>query len=138
MAENTAEHKGPPTGTDLFEAIVNLSKRRGFVFPSAEIYGGIRSTYDYGPLGSLMLRNVRDAWWRAMVQERDDIVPIDAAILTNPKVWEASGHLATFTDPLVDCRVCGTRSRADHLETDKSGQPVCPNCGSGDLTEARP
>src|SRR5665213_173089 len=80
--------------SSLFDAIVNLAKRRGFVFPSAEIYGGVRSTYDYGPLGSLMLRNVRDAWWRAMVQERDDIVPIDAAILTNPKVWEASGHLA--------------------------------------------
>src|ERR1700690_42894 len=120
----------------LFGAVVNLCRRRGFVFPSAEIYGGIRSTYDYGPLGSLMLRNVREAWWRSMVQERDDIVPIDAAILTNPKVWEASGHLATSTDPLVDCRNCNERSRADHLETDEGGRPVCPNCGSADLTEA--
>ncbi|HEY5274119.1 MAG TPA: glycine--tRNA ligase, partial [Acidimicrobiales bacterium] len=106
--------------------------RRGFVFPSAEIYGGIRSTYDYGPLGTLMLRNVKDAWWRAMVQERDDVVAIDAAILTNPKVWEASGHLATFTDPLVDCRKCNERWRADQIGD------TCPNCGSSDLTEARP
>ena len=121
----------------LFDAVVNLCKRRGFVFPSAEIYGGIRSTYDYGPLGALLLRNVRDAWWRSMVQQRDDVLPIDAAILTNPKVWEASGHLATFTDPLVDCRSCKERSRADHLEQ-KDGRPVCPHCGSTDLTEARP
>ena len=117
---------------DRFDAVVNLCKRRGFVFPSAEIYGGLRSTYDYGPLGTLMLRNVKDAWWKAMVQERDDIVPIDAAILTNPRVWEASGHLATFTDPLVDCRNCKERLRADHVEG------VCPHCGSTDLTEARP
>ncbi|MDA8291908.1 MAG: glycine--tRNA ligase [Actinomycetota bacterium] len=129
---------GPPTGTGLFDAVVNLCKRRGFVFPSAEIYGGIRSTYDYGPLGALMLRNVKDAWWRAMVQERDDVLPLDAAILTNPKVWEASGHLATFTDPLVDCRTCHERSRADHLEPDATGALVCPHCGSTDLTDARP
>ena len=132
MADDTAERTGPPTGTELFDAIVNLAKRRGFVFPSAEIYGGIRSTYDYGPLGTLMLRNVKDAWWRTMVQERDDVVPIDAAILTNPKVWEASGHLATFTDPLVDCRNCHERWRADQIDD------TCPNCGSKDLTEARP
>ena len=117
---------------DLFDAVVNLCKRRGFVFPSAEIYGGIRSTYDYGPLGTLMLRNVREAWWRAMVQERDDVVPIEAAILTNPKVWEASGHLATFADPLVDCRNCHERWRADQIDG------TCPSCGSKDLTDARP
>ena len=116
----------------LFDAVVNLCKRRGFVFPSAEIYGGIRSTYDYGPLGALMLRNVRDAWWRSMVQERDDVVPIDAAVLTNPEVWEASGHLAAFTDPLVDCRSCKERWRADQIGD------ACPNCGSKDLTAARP
>jgi len=126
------------SGTALFDAVVNLCKRRGFVFPSAEIYGGIRSTYDYGPLGALMLRNVKDAWWRAMVQERDDVLPLDAAILTNPKVWEASGHLATFTDPLVDCRSCNERSRADHLEPDSAGVIRCPKCGSTDLTDARP
>ncbi|MCU1494359.1 MAG: glycyl-tRNA synthetase [Acidimicrobiaceae bacterium] len=128
----------PLSGTALFDAVVNLCKRRGFVFPSAEIYGGIRSTYDYGPLGALMLRNVKDAWWRAMIQERDDVVPLDAAILTNPKVWEASGHLATFTDPLVDCRNCNERSRADHLTAGDDGRLVCPHCGSTDLTEARP
>ncbi|HVB04990.1 MAG TPA: glycine--tRNA ligase [Acidimicrobiales bacterium] len=122
----------PEQSPDRFDAIVNLAKRRGFVFPSAEIYGGIRSTYDYGPLGTLMLRNVKSAWWRSMIQERDDVVPIDAAILTNPRVWEASGHLATFTDPLVDCRSCNERLRADQIEG------VCLNCGSTDLTEARP
>ena len=132
MPDDTAEQPAPPTGTELFDAIVNLAKRRGFVFPSAEIYGGIRSTYDYGPLGTLMLRNVKDAWWRAMVQERDDVVPIDAAILTNPKVWQASGHLATFTDPLVDCKQCNERWRADQIGD------TCPNCGSTDLTDARP
>jgi len=122
----------PAADLGLFDAVVNLCKRRGFVFPSAEIYGGIRSTYDYGPLGALMLRNIREAWWRAMIQERDDVVPLDAAILTNPKVWEASGHLATFTDPLVDCRKCKERWRADQIED------TCPNRGSNDLTEARP
>jgi glycyl-tRNA synthetase len=126
------EHEERAPNPELFDQVVNLCKRRGFVFPSAEIYGGIRSTYDYGPLGALMLRNVRDAWWRSMVQERDDVVPIDAAILTNPKVWEASGHLATFTDPLVDCRNCHERLRADQIGDE------CPNCGSHDLTEARP
>lgn len=88
------------------DRVVNLCKRRGFVFPSAEIYGGFRSTYDYGPVGALLLRNVKDAWFRAMVQERDDIVALDAAILSPPAIWEASGHLQNFTDPMVDCRVC--------------------------------
>ncbi|HEX4540756.1 MAG TPA: glycine--tRNA ligase [Acidimicrobiales bacterium] len=116
---------------DLMERVVNLCKRRGFVFPSAEIYGGFRSTYDYGPLGVLALRNVKDAWWRSMVQLRDDVVGIDAAILTSPKVWEASGHLTNFADPLVDCRNCKERWRADEIGG------VCPNCGSKDLTEPR-
>ncbi|MGH9102325.1 MAG: aminoacyl--tRNA ligase-related protein, partial [Acidimicrobiales bacterium] len=117
---------------DLMERVVNLCKRRGFVFPSAEIYGGFRSTYDYGPLGSLMLRNVKNAWWRSMVQLRDDVVGLDAAILSSPRIWEASGHLATFTDPLVDCRRCKERWRADQIGD------TCPKCGSSDLTEARP
>jgi glycyl-tRNA synthetase len=117
---------------DLVEQVVNLCKRRGFVFPSSEIYGGFRSTYDYGPLGVLLKRNVMEAWWRAMVQLRDDIVGIDAAILMAPRVWEASGHLATFSDPLVDCRNCKERWRADQIGDS------CPNCGSHDLTEARP
>ncbi|MBV9283988.1 MAG: glycine--tRNA ligase [Acidimicrobiia bacterium] len=114
------------------DKVVNLTKRRGFVFPASEIYGGFRSTYDYGPLGVLLKRNVMEAWWRSMVQLRDDIVGLDSAILMTPKVWEASGHLATFTDPLVDCRKCKERWREDQIEG------VCPNCGSTDLTEARP
>ena len=119
--------------TDL-DQIVNLCKRRGFVYPSAEIYGGFRSSYDYGPLGSLMLRNVREAWIRDMVQKRDDVVLIDAAILGPPQVFEASGHLANFSDPLVDCRQCKQRFREDHLES----LDVCPSCGArGSLTEAR-
>jgi glycyl-tRNA synthetase len=118
--------------------IVNLCKRRGFVFPSAEIYGGFRSTYDYGPLGVLMLRNVKEAWWREMVQLRDDVVGLDAAILSSPKIWEASGHLTNFTDPLIDCRNCKERWRADHLEPDSvDGKLHCPNCNSTDLTEPR-
>ncbi len=116
---------------DLLEKIVNLCKRRGFVFPSAEIYGGFRSTYDYGPLGVLLLRNVKDAWWRAMVQLRDDVVGLDAALLSSPKIWAASGHLENFTDPLVDCRSCHERWRADKIGD------RCPNCGSTDLTEPR-
>jgi glycyl-tRNA synthetase len=116
------------------DQIVNLCKRRGFVYPSAEIYGGFRSSYDYGPLGSLMLRNVKDAWVRAMVQQRDDVVLIDASVLSPPQVWEASGHLANFTDPLVDCTKCKQRFREDHLDDPN----VCPNCGAtGSFTEAR-
>jgi glycyl-tRNA synthetase len=116
------------------EQIVNLCKRRGFVYPSAEIYGGFRSAYDYGPLGALMLRNVKEAWIRSMVQERDDVVLIDAAILGPPQVWEASGHLASFTDPLVDCTKCKQRFRQDKLDD----PDTCPNCGAhGSFTEAR-
>jgi glycyl-tRNA synthetase len=119
--------------TDL-DQIVNLCKRRGFVYPSAEIYGGFRSTYDYGPLGALMLRNVKNAWIRSMVQERDDTVLLDAAILSPPQVWEASGHLSNFTDPLVDCTNCKNRFRLDKLEDPNT----CPSCGKhGTFTEAR-
>ena len=115
------------------DQIVNLCKRRGFVFPSAEIYGGFRSSYDYGPLGSLMLRNVKDAWVRTMVQLRDDVVLIDAAILGPPQIFEASGHLANFSDPLVDCTVCKRRFREDHLE-DRD----CPQSKKGcEFTESR-
>jgi glycyl-tRNA synthetase len=116
------------------DQVVNLCKRRGFVFPSAEIYGGFRSTYDFGPLGVLLLRNVKDAWWRSMVQLRDDVVGLDAAILSPPVVWEASGHLKNFTDPLVDCRNCHQRFRLDKLDDPRT----CPNCGATDsFTEAR-
>jgi glycyl-tRNA synthetase len=124
----------PEADPTLFDKVVNLCKRRGFVFPSAEIYGGFRSTYDYGPLGVLLLRNVKDAWWRSMVQLRDDVVGLDAAILGPPAVWEASGHLANFTDPLVDCRNCKERHRLDKLDDPNT----CPSCGkSGTFTEAR-
>jgi len=120
--------------SDQINRVVNLCKRRGLVFPSSEIYGGFRSTWDYGPLGVLLKRNVKDAWWRSMVQLRDDIVGLDAAILMAPKVWETSGHLATFTDPLVDCRECKERFRVDDLP--ESG--ACPNCGARDsFTESR-
>jgi glycyl-tRNA synthetase len=123
-----------PNDDSLMEKIVNLAKRRGFVFPSAEIYGGFRSTYDYGPIGVLMLRNVKDAWWRSMVQLRDDVVGLDAAILSPPAIWEASGHLQNFTDPLVDCRHCHARHRLDQLDD----PDTCPTCGqSGTFTEAR-
>jgi glycyl-tRNA synthetase len=121
------------------EKIVNLAKRRGFASQSSEIYGGLASCWDYGPVGVELKRNVKEAWWRAMVRERSDIVGIDCAILMHPRVWEASGHVAGFTDPLVDCKKCKQRFRADHL-----GDLQCPEkpskhpgeCG-GELTEAR-
>ncbi len=125
---------GPSPKPELFDQVVNLCKRRGFVFQSAEIYGGFRSTYDYGPVGVLMLRNVKEAWWRTMVQRRHDVVGLDASILGPPQIWEASGHLQNFTDPLVDCKECGQRFREDTL--DDPG--TCPNCESKDsFTEAR-
>jgi len=98
------------------DKIVALCKRRGFIFASSEIYGGLGSTYDYGHYGVLLKQNVKNEWWRAMLQERDDIVALDSAILQHPRTWEASGHLAGFTDPMVDCRACGQRFRADHLQ----------------------
>ena len=126
------------------DTIVSLAKRRGFVFPSAEIYGGFANTYDYGPLGVELKRNIRDSWWRAMVRERDDVVGIDAAMLTNPEVWVASGHTEAFNDPLVDCKGCRQRFRPDHIDEGQYGEIVrddegrvrCPNCG-GELTEPR-
>jgi len=122
------------------EKIVSLCKRRGFVFPSSEIYGGVGSTYDYGHYGVLLKTNVKGEWWRAMLQDRDDVVALDSAIIQNPKVWEASGHLAGFTDPLVDCRTCKKRFRADHLDQLPCGQKPSRHAGEGpdcDLTEAR-
>ncbi|MGH7905790.1 MAG: glycine--tRNA ligase [Candidatus Binataceae bacterium] len=113
------------------EKLVNLCKRRGFVFPGSDIYGGLGSTFDYGPLGVELKRNVKEAWWRDTVQRRSDVVGLDAAILMHPRTWEASGHLRNFTDPLVDCRNCKQRFRADDLTGDR-----CPSCG-GELTEAR-
>ena len=115
------------------EELVSLAKRRGFIFQSSDIYGGLQGVYDYGPLGVELKNNLKSAWWRAMVYERDDIEGLDAAILTNPMTLRHSGHEATFTDPLVDCRNCKSRWRADHLDGN-----TCPGCGSSDLTEPRP
>ena len=119
---------------DLMSTIVSLCKRKGFIFQSSEIYGGLNSCWDYGPLGVELKRNVKDAWWRSVVTNRRDVVGLDASILMHPKVWEASGHLAGFSDPLVDCKKCKERFRADHLENLEK----CPNpkCG-GELTEVR-
>jgi glycyl-tRNA synthetase len=122
------------------EKIVALCKRRGFIFPSSEIYGGVGSTYDFGHYGVLLKGNVKAAWWRAMLQERDDIVALDSAILQHPRVWEASGHLAGFTDPLVDCKTCGQRFRADHLAELPCGRKPSKHPGETEecsLTEAR-
>ena len=113
------------------DTIVSLAKRRGFVFPSSEIYGGFASTWDYGPLGVELKRNIKNLWWRDMVQLRDDIVGLDSAILMSPLIWQASGHITEFTDPMVDCKSCRHRFRPDQIEGDR-----CPDCG-GELTEAR-
>ena len=122
------------------DKIVALCKRRGFVFPSSEIYGGVGSTYDFGHYGVLLKGNVKGEWWRSMLQERDDIVAIDSAILQHPRVWEASGHLAGFTDPLIDCRTCKQRFRADHIGELACGRKPSKHPGETDecdLTEAR-
>jgi len=111
------------------EKLVSLSQRRGFIFPSSEIYGGLSSCWDYGPVGVELKRNIKEAWWRSMVQERDDMVGLDTSILMHPRVWEASGHLTQFSDPLVECKNCHLRWRADELPGDR-----CPSCG-GELTE---
>ena len=116
------------------DTIANLAQRRGFVFQSSEIYGGVRSAYDYGPLGAELLRNVRDAWWSAMVRDRDDVVGLDSAIIQAPQVWQASGHLASFSDPLVECTNCNNRFRQDKLEDLEQ----CPSCGErGTFTDPR-
>ena len=131
-----SETPGPVT----MEKIVSLCRRRGFVFPSSEIYGGLGSTYDYGHYGVLTKNNIRQAWFSAMVQERDDIVALDSAIILNPAVWEASGHVAGFSDPLVDCRTCKLRFRADQLDIAQCGRKPSKHPGETpdcDLTEAR-
>lgn len=142
--------------SDLFDKVVALAKRRGFVYPSSEIYGGMANTWDFGPNGTYLKNNLRDSWWENFVIKRNDMVGIDASIFLNPKVWEASGHVAGFTDALIDCRNCKYRTRADHLIEDNlpdikvEGLPVeelskiikekkieCPRCASLDLTEVR-
>lgn len=134
------------------DALVSLCKRRGFIFQGSEIYGGINGFWDYGPLGCELKRNIRDAWWRAMVQRRDDVVGLDSAIIMHPRVWEASGHLEGFTDPMVDCRACKRRFRADQVCEDQGRKlehaadgkgwrlpegVACPACGAAALTEPR-
>ncbi len=128
----SAENAVPATKRAVtMEKIVNLCKRRGIVFPTSDIYGGLGSTFDYGPLGVELKRNVKEAWWREMVQYRSDVLGLDSAIFQHPRTWEASGHLQNFTDPMVDCKACKNRFRADKIQGDK-----CPECG-GQLTEAR-
>jgi glycyl-tRNA synthetase len=137
---------------DLMDAVTSLAKRRGIAFPSSEIYGGLRASWDYGPLGVELKRNIRQAWWREMVQLRDDMVGLEAAIIMSPRVWEASGHVAGFSDPLVECLNCHQRFRADHLPgfhapqsgheeddttLDMAQGPRCLNCGNDTFTEPR-
>ncbi len=116
---------------ELMDKIVSLCKRRGFIFPGSEIYGGMANSWDYGPLGVELKNNIKQAWWKKFVHSRTDMVGIDAALIMNPKVWEASGHLKNFTDPLVECKKCHERFRADKISGDK-----CPACG-GELTSAK-
>ena len=139
MSGTAGEQEGPS-----LDEIVALCKRRGFIFPSSEIYGGVGSTYDYGHYGVLLKNNVKNEWWRAMLTDRDDVVAIDSAIIQNPRVWEASGHLSGFSDPLVQCLgKCKRRWREDHLREaiaaeggDPEGEIHCPQCG-GELSEPR-
>ncbi len=151
----TSEPTIQTTRAATMEKIVALCKRRGFVFPGSDIYGGLANTWDYGPLGVELKNNVKQLWWRTFVQRRRDIVGLDAGILMHPRVWEASGHVVNFNDPLVDCKTCKSRFRADHLIGEKLGQHAegkspeeltailasanlpCPHCGNRTLTHAR-
>ena len=117
---------------DLMQKVISLAKRRGFIFPGSEIYGGLANSFDYGPLGVELKNNIKQEWWKRFVQQRSDIVGIDAALIMNPKVWEASGHLENFTDPLVECKKCHTRFREDQMQDNK-----CPNCKGKELTQAK-
>jgi glycyl-tRNA synthetase len=146
----------------LIETVVSLAKRRGFIFQSSEIYGGINAIYDFGPLGVALKRNIRDLWWRHTVELRHDVVGLESAVIMHPRVWQASGHVESFTDPLVECRVCHQRWRQDHLKTlaelkaakefpqeftpearkaagvaAHADRPVCPNCGAQDFSDPR-
>ncbi len=128
------------TQPDVMDKLVSLSKRRGFIFQSSEIYGGTGSVWDYGPLGVELKKNLKDQWWKAMVRMREDVVGLDAAILMHPRVWEASGHVAGFTDPLVDCKTCKSRFRADKLEDARCPQKPSKRPGEAEqcqLTEPR-
>src|SRR3954471_18435025 len=140
---------------ETMDKIVSLAKRRGFIYPGSEIYGGLANTYDYGPLGTELLRNIKDLWWKYFVQTRSDMVGLDASIISHAKVWQASGHVAGFADAMIDCKNCKARMRADHLienalnknvegssieELEKlvaENQIKCPNCGKRDWTAIR-
>src|SRR5690349_12587788 len=124
--------KEVPMSATSLDQVVSLAKRRGFIYPSSEIYGGLQGVFDYGPLGVELKNNIINSWWRTNVYERDDMEGLDAAILMNRLVWKYSGHEDTFVDPMVDCRNCKSRWRADQIHG------KCPNCGSSDLTEPRP
>ncbi|TSD05809.1 MAG: glycyl-tRNA synthetase [Parcubacteria group bacterium Greene0714_7] len=133
LANSNEKHSGHDAELhNRMEKITSLAKRRGFIFPGSEIYGGLSGTYDYGPLGVALKNNVKNLWWRMFVDSRDDVYGVDAAILMNSKAWEASGHVSGFSDPLVECKKCKRRFRADHLE----GGKRCPEC-EGELGEAR-
>jgi glycyl-tRNA synthetase len=136
----SADSQRPPSqryGAAGMDKIVSLCKRRGFIFQSSEIYGGLNGLWDYGPLGVELKRNLKNYWWRVIVHERDDVVGMDGSILMNRAVWKASGHEDTFSDPMVDCRTCKARLRADQI-IEKNGALQCPSCGGKDLTEPRP
>lgn len=136
-----------PENNVTMEKIISLAKRRGFVYPASEIYGGLAGFWDYGPMGVELSNNLKQLWWRAMVHENENIFGVDGAIIQNPKLWEASGHVAGFTDPLVDCKNCGARLRADHLANTDSADVAeltellkdvaCPVCGKKELTAPR-
>ena len=125
-----------PSDAQRMEKIVSLCKRRGFIFQSSEIYGGLNGLWDYGPLGVELKRNLKNYWWRVTVHERDDVVGLDGSILTHPAVLKASGHVEGFSDPMIDCRTCKAHLRLDQL-VEKKGIKQCPSCGGKDLTEAR-
>jgi glycyl-tRNA synthetase len=135
------EQEHPMANADRLDAIVSLSKRRGLVFPSSEIYGGLRASWDYGPLGVELKNNIKREWWKSVVQGRDDVVGLDSSVILAREVWETSGHVEAFVDPLVECQACHKRYRADHLEDEKGkalADIACPNCGTrGAWTEPR-
>jgi glycyl-tRNA synthetase len=154
-ASETSRQMKQSTRVATMDKVAALCKRRGFVYPGSDIYGGLANTWDYGPLGVELKNNIKQLWWRTFVHRRRDMVGLDAGILMHPRVWEASGHVGNFTDPLVDCRTCKTRFRADHLIEEKLGVHAegkspdemtailreanvpCPNCGNRTLTDAR-
>jgi glycyl-tRNA synthetase len=152
MAQQNEQPISAKATTDKMEKIVSLCKRRGFVFPACEIYGGLANAYSYGPYGAQLKKNIKDAWWKKFVEEREDIVGLDGPILLHPKLWEASGHTTGFNDAMVDCKACQKRFRADHLVEELTGKDLegdlkamtealqgqkCPECGKSDWTEVR-